>query len=108
VFIDGTQSPWKLKRSVPWVSPGAGWWVAGPTGRAKQVRVLGNPFALHTNSKPSRVWGALAQLRPQTKSPGQLAAHIALSVTWGGLVGGRAHLKGQVRVLGSPLLRALH
>jgi hypothetical protein len=34
--------------------------------------------------------------------PGQLVAHIALHITWGGLVGGRGHRKGQLRVLGSP------
>jgi hypothetical protein len=48
---------------------------------------------------------------PQTHRPGQLAAHIALGITWGGLVGGSRghasmHRKGQLRVLGSP--SALH
>jgi hypothetical protein len=33
---------------------------------------------------------------------GQLAAHIALGITGGGLVGDRGHRKGQLRVLGSP------
>jgi hypothetical protein len=36
---------------------------------------------------------------------GHLAAHIALGVTWGGLVGDRGHRKGQLRVLGSPSAR---
>jgi hypothetical protein len=39
---------------------------------------------------------------PQNHRPGQLAAHIALGITWCGLVGGRGHRKGQLRVLGSP------
>jgi hypothetical protein len=36
---------------------------------------------------------ALVQLHPPPKKhrPGQLAAHIALGITWGGLVGGRGH-----------------
>jgi hypothetical protein len=44
---------------------------------------------------------------PKTTAPasGQLAAHIALGVTWGGLVGDRGHRKGQLRVLGSPSAR---
>jgi hypothetical protein len=48
---------------------------------------------------------ALVQLQPpKKKRPGQLAAHIALGITWGGLVGDRGHRKGQFRVLvlGSP------
>jgi hypothetical protein len=50
---------------------------------------------------------ALVQLHPPPNHrPGQLAAHIALGITWGGLVGGRGHRKGQLRVLGSP--SALH
>jgi hypothetical protein len=43
---------------------------------------------------------------PQNHRPGQLAAHIALGITWGGLVGDRGHRKSQLRVLGSP--SALH
>jgi hypothetical protein len=45
---------------------------------------------------------------PQNLRPGQLAAHIALGITWAGLVdvGGRAHRKGQLRVLGSPSPRS--
>jgi hypothetical protein len=39
---------------------------------------------------------------PQNHRPGQLAAHIALGITWCGLVGDRGHRKGQLRVLGSP------
>jgi hypothetical protein len=39
---------------------------------------------------------------PQNHRPGQLAAHIALGATWGGLVGCRGRQKGQLRVLGSP------
>ena len=42
---------------------------------------------------------------PQNHRPGQLAAHIALGITWGGLVGDRGHRKGQLRVLGSPSAR---
>jgi hypothetical protein len=49
---------------------------------------------------------ALAQLRPQNHRPGQLAAHIASGITWGGLAGDGGHRKGQLRVLGSP--SALH
>jgi hypothetical protein len=52
---------------------------------------------------------ALVQLHPPPNHrPGQLAAHIALGITWGGVVGGRGHRKGQgqLRVLGSP--SALH
>jgi hypothetical protein len=48
---------------------------------------------------------ALVQLcssTPQNHRPGQLAAHIALGITCGGLVGGRGYRKGQLRVLGSP------
>ena len=41
----------------------------------------------------------------QNHRPGQLAAHIALGITWGGLVGDRGHRKGQLRVLGSPSAR---
>jgi hypothetical protein len=37
--------------------------------------------------------------------PGQLAAYIALGITWGGLVGDRGHRKGQLRVLGRPSAR---
>jgi hypothetical protein len=43
---------------------------------------------------------ALVQLHPPNHRPGQLAARIALCITWGGLVGGRGHRKGQLRVLG--------
>jgi hypothetical protein len=39
--------------------------------------------------------------KPPAARPGQLAAHIALGITWGGLVGDRGHRKGQLRVLGS-------
>jgi hypothetical protein len=52
---------------------------------------------------------ALVQLNPSGHHHGQLAAHIALGITWGGLVGDRrGHREGQLRVLGSPsaLLRA--
>jgi hypothetical protein len=48
---------------------------------------------------------ALVQLHPQNHRPDQLAAHIALGITWGGLVGDRGHRKGQLRVLGSPSAR---
>jgi hypothetical protein len=45
------------------------------------------------------------QLRPKTHRPGQLAARIALDITWSGLVGGKGHRKGQLRVLRSPSAR---
>jgi hypothetical protein len=32
----------------------------------------------------------------------RLTSHIALGTTWGGLVGGRGHRKGQLRMPGSP------
>jgi hypothetical protein len=52
---------------------------------------------------------ALVQLHPpKPPPPGQLAAHIALGITWGGLVGDRGHRKGQLRVLGSPSASARH
>jgi hypothetical protein len=44
--------------------------------------------------------------KPPPRHHGQLAAHIALGVTWGGLVGGMGHRKDQLRVLVSP--SALH
>jgi hypothetical protein len=73
----------------------------GPNARARQ------PLrAPHQRIQP-RVGAPLAQLRPQNNHrPGQLAAHIALSATWGGLMGGRGqgppeHRKGQLRVLGA-------
>jgi hypothetical protein len=51
---------------------------------------------------------AMAQVPPDAQNHhGQLAAaRIALGITWGGLVGGRGHRKGQFRVLCSP--SALH
>jgi hypothetical protein len=39
--------------------------------------------------------GAGAQLHPPKPPPRQLAVHIALGITWDGLVGGRGHRKGQ-------------
>jgi hypothetical protein len=50
--------------------------------------------------------GAGAAPPPPNHRPGQLAAHIALGITWGGVVGDRGHRKGQLRVLGRP--SALH
>ena len=47
---------------------------------------------------------AIALVPPDAQKPpphGQLAARIALSITWGGLVSGRGHRKDQFRVLGS-------
>jgi hypothetical protein len=38
---------------------------------------------------------------PKNHHHGQLAARIALGITWGGLVSGRGHRKDQFRVLGS-------
>jgi hypothetical protein len=51
---------------------------------------------------------AMALVPPDAqKTPhGQLAARIALGITWAGLVSGRGHRKDQFRVLGSP--SALH
>jgi hypothetical protein len=43
---------------------------------------------------------------PKTHQHGQLAARIALGITWGGLVSGRGHRKDQFRALGSH--SALH
>jgi hypothetical protein len=49
-----------------------------------------------------RVVALVHSSTPQNHRPGQLAAHIALGITWGGVVGGRGHRKGQLRVLGRP------
>jgi hypothetical protein len=38
---------------------------------------------------------------PKNHHHGQLAARIALGITWGGLVSGRGHRKDQFRALGS-------
>jgi hypothetical protein len=57
----------------------------------------------------AREWRRWCSSTPQNHRPGQLAAHIALGITWGGLVppvvGDRGHRKGQLRVLGSPSAR---
>jgi hypothetical protein len=58
---------------------------------------------------PASEWRRWCSSAPPTHRPGQLAAHIALGITWGGLVGDRGHRKGQLRVLGSRQpLRAPH
>ena len=48
---------------------------------------------------------AIALVPPDAQKPPprhtQLAARIALGITWGGLVSGRGHRKGQFRALGS-------
>jgi hypothetical protein len=48
----------------------------------------------------AREWRRWCSSTPQNHRPGQLA-HIALGITWGGLVGDsdRGHRKGQLRVL---------
>jgi hypothetical protein len=43
-----TTAPASWRLTLPWVSPGAGWW-AGDRGHQKgQLRVLGSPSAHHT------------------------------------------------------------
>jgi hypothetical protein len=57
----------------------------------------------------AREWRRWCSSTPQNHRPGLLlAAHIALGITWGGLVGDRGHRKGQLRVLGSPSVRGPH
>jgi hypothetical protein len=53
----------------------------------------------------AREWWRYCSSTPQNHRAGQLAAQIALGITWGGLVGGRGHRKGQLRVLGRPSAR---
>jgi hypothetical protein len=43
----------------------------------------------------AREWWRWCSSTPQNHRPGQLAAHIALSITWGGLVGGRGATGGR-------------
>jgi hypothetical protein len=68
-----------------------------PLELKKRRQLAGAPAA--------REWRRWCSSTPQNHRPGQLAAHIALGITWGGLVGGRGHRKGQLRVLGSPSAR---
>jgi hypothetical protein len=47
--------------------------------------------------------GAGAAPPPKTTAPASWRLTLpCLGITWGGLVGGRGHRKGQLRVLGSP------
>jgi hypothetical protein len=56
--------------------------------------------------KPSRVWGRWRSPPQKNHRLGQLAAHMPWvsscpMITWGGLVDGRGHRNGQLRVTGS-------
>jgi hypothetical protein len=80
--------------------------VAEGLGTARFTKAL--ELKKRRSARCPRVVVALVQLHPpKTTAPasGQLAAHIALGITWGGLVGDRGHRKGQLRVLGSPSAR---
>jgi hypothetical protein len=57
------------------------------------------------SARYAREWRRWCSCTPQNHCSGQLAAHIALGITWGGLAGDRGHRKGQLRVLGSPSAR---
>jgi hypothetical protein len=51
-----TTAPVSWRLTLPWVSPGAGWWVTAGRGHRKgQLRVLGSPSALHTK-EPRTGW----------------------------------------------------
>jgi hypothetical protein len=75
----------------------------GPEGRLGTAR-FSTPLELkkRRSAPTSHVW-ALVQLHPPKPPPRPAGgSQFALGTTWGGLVGGRGHRKGQLRVLGSP------
>ena len=81
-------------------------------GLPRQARRAWAPRVLLRHSKrrsagapAAREWRRWCSSAPQNHHPGHLAAHIALGITWVGLVGDRGHRKGQLRVLGSPPAR---
>jgi hypothetical protein len=83
------------------------WGQARITGQARTAWAP-RVFLRHTRIEEAqerplvRKWRRWCSSTPPNHRPGQLAAHIALGITWGGLVGDRGHRKGQLRVLGSP------
>jgi hypothetical protein len=81
---------------------------ANPTAVTGPVLIsLGPVWGSRSGGAPAaREWQRWCSSTPQNHRPGQLAAHIPLGITWGGLVGGRGHREGRLRVLGSP--SALH
>jgi hypothetical protein len=56
----------------------------------------------------AREWRRWCSSTPQNHRPGQLAAHIALGITWGGLGGDRGHRKGQSIACARQPFRAPH
>jgi hypothetical protein len=84
---------WGLGRAGGWQGP-----PEGPIARARQP--FRAPHALRNPGPGDHRRGGRGVRRPD------MFCESPLGITWGGLVGGRGHRKGQLRVLGSP--SALH
>jgi hypothetical protein len=121
----GTQSSWKPKKGACGPSylllllpPPGTVDVAQPSRpglpaqRRRRKAWAPRVFLRHSNgrSAPRAACGRWRSSAPkQNHRRGQLAVHVALDITaWGGLMGGRGHRKGQLRMLGMHSPSALH